>query len=49
VAGHLEALHKIWEWAKEKLTREEVNNKMLLVTDNHDKTTWLLAAVFLSN
>jgi hypothetical protein len=36
--GNLEALHKIWKWAKEKLTRGEINNKFLLGTDSERKT-----------
>ena len=31
---NLENLKKVWEWAKEKLTIEQINNKLLLVTDN---------------
>jgi hypothetical protein len=26
--GELETLQKFWEWAKEKLTTEEVNNRL---------------------
>ena len=25
---NLKLLHKIWEWAEEKLTTEEINNKL---------------------
>jgi len=36
--------NKYWIWANENLTREEVNNKLLLSTDNEGKTAWHLAA-----
>jgi len=29
-----EIFEKLWEWAKDKLTTEDINNKMLLGTDN---------------
>ena len=29
----LEILQKLWEWANENLTTEEINNKLLLVAD----------------
>ena len=31
--GNSEILQKVREWAKENLTTEEINNKLLLVTD----------------
>jgi len=37
-------LLNIWEFAEEKLTVEEINNKLLLGTDNRGKTAWHLAA-----
>jgi len=37
-------LQKVWEWAKEKLTTGEENNKFLLGTDNKGRTIWLVAA-----
>jgi len=37
-------LLKQWEWAKRKLTTEEINNEILLATDNDGKTIWHLAA-----
>ena len=39
--GKLEIVHKLWEWAKEVLTQEEVNN-MLLGKDTEKMTacTW---------
>ena len=35
---------KIWEWAEEKLTAEEINNKLLVATDNEGWTAWHNAA-----
>jgi endo-1,4-beta-D-glucanase Y len=37
-------MQKIWDWAKENLTREEMRNEMLLRTDNKGRTAWHLAA-----
>jgi hypothetical protein len=37
-------LQKVWEWANENLTREELNNKLLLSTDNEGMTAWSTAA-----
>ena len=42
--GNLEALQKLWEWAEEKLTTEEIKNKLLLGTDAEGRTAWYLAA-----
>jgi hypothetical protein len=42
--GSRETLHKIWEWAEEKLTKKQINNKLLLGTDNGGKTAWHWAA-----
>jgi len=44
--GNLEILQKLWEWAKEKLTTEEINNTLLLGTDNEGRTAWHLAAMW---
>jgi ABC-type dipeptide/oligopeptide/nickel transport system permease subunit len=41
--GHLETLQKVWEWAKEHLTTQEMNNNLILGTDNHGRTVWNLA------
>lgn len=41
--GKLSLLY-IWEWAKEKLTKEEINNKQLLATDQMGRTAWYVAA-----
>jgi len=37
-------LQIIWELAKENLTREEINNKLLLATDIMNRTVWHVAA-----
>ena len=37
VCCNLQILQKVWDWAKEKLTIEEINNKMLLPTDNGER------------
>jgi endo-1,4-beta-D-glucanase Y len=44
VSGNLETLKKIWEWTKEHLTIEEINNILLLSTDNYGRSVWNLAA-----
>ena len=31
--GRLGILQKVWEWANEKLTTEEIKNELLLATD----------------
>ena len=41
--GNSEILQKIWDWAKENLTKEEINNKLLLVTDEEGRTAWHIA------
>jgi len=42
--GNSEILQKLWEWAKENLTPEEINNELLLGTDKHGTTAWHIAA-----
>jgi hypothetical protein len=42
--GKFESLHKLWEWVKEKLTTEEISNKLFLGTDNKAMTDWHWAA-----
>ena len=42
--GNLHVLQEIWEWAKENLTNEEINNKLLLATDDMGRTAWHVAA-----
>jgi len=41
--GKLDILLQVWEWAEEKLTTEQKNNKLLLATDNEGMTAWYLA------
>jgi hypothetical protein len=36
-------LQELWVWAKEALTTEEINNEILLATDNDGKTVWHMA------
>jgi ankyrin repeat protein len=42
--GKLDVLLKVWNWAEEKLTTEELNNKLLLATDKEGWTAWHYAA-----
>ena len=42
--GNSEILQKLWEWAKENLTPEEINNELLLCTDKEGTTAWHIAA-----
>jgi len=42
--GNVQVLHKLWEWVEKKLTREEINNKLLLGTDLEGMTAWRWAA-----
>jgi hypothetical protein len=42
--GNLELLQTLWELAKEKLTPENLKNKLLLAKDNSGQTAWHLAA-----
>jgi hypothetical protein len=37
-------MQKLWEWAKENLTTEEIKNNLLLATDSDGKTAWDVAA-----
>jgi hypothetical protein len=37
-------MQKLWDWAKEKLTTEELKNEMLLHINNEGRTAWHLAA-----
>jgi hypothetical protein len=43
--GKLETLQIVWEWAKRKLTPEEIKNKLLLATDKEGNTALHLAAM----
>jgi len=38
--GRLEISQKIWEWANEKLTTEQINNKLLFATDSWEKLSY---------
>jgi len=43
--SNLEELQKVWEWAENKLTTEEIKkNKFLLGTDAEGRIAWHLAA-----
>ena len=42
--GQFRNIKKLWELAKENVTFEEINNKLLLGTDNEGRTVWHLAA-----
>jgi hypothetical protein len=42
--GHVETLQKVWEWAEQKLTTEEINNKLLFGTDYSGRTVLHVAA-----
>ena len=42
--GGLELLQKVWEWANEKLTSEELNNILLLATDDEGRNVFHMAA-----
>jgi ankyrin repeat protein len=44
----LHILLKVMEWAEEKLTKEEINNNLLLATDNEGMTA-LHVAAFVGN
>jgi hypothetical protein len=37
--GKIEPFQKVWGWAKKKLTTEEINNKLLLATDNMERSS----------
>ena len=42
--GLLDILQKIWEWAEEKLTTQNLNNELLLLLAVEGRTVWNLAA-----
>ena len=42
--GELDILQKMWEWAKEYLTTEEIQSKLLLPTDIFRGTIWHVVA-----
>jgi hypothetical protein len=41
--GHIEVLHKLWEWAKEVLAQEELKY-MFLPEYEFQRTAWHMAA-----
>jgi len=38
--GQLVILHKLWEWAKEVLTGDELNKTLFLAKDGDEITAW---------
>jgi hypothetical protein len=44
--GNIEVIKKIWEWAQEKLTTEEIKNEILLRKDDDGETAWKIAALW---
>ena len=36
--GNVETFQNLWEFPEENLTAEEINNKLLLATDNEGRT-----------
>ena len=42
--GHIEVLDKLWEWAKEVLTQEELNSMLFLDKDGDGKAAWHMAS-----
>jgi ankyrin repeat protein len=38
--GKLVEMKKLWEWAKEDLTTDEIKNNLLLDTDSNGQTAW---------
>jgi len=40
----LELLHIVWEWAKQVLTQEELNNYLNLAENISEATSWHMAA-----
>ena len=43
--GNLEILQQVWEWAKGKLTTDEINYELLLGMDSEGWTAWHVAAI----
>jgi hypothetical protein len=43
--GNLDILQKLWEWAKEKLATDVINNKLLLCTDDWGRPALHLGAM----
>jgi endo-1,4-beta-D-glucanase Y len=44
MCGNLMILQQVWDWAKENLTTDEINNKLLLGTNCEGMTAWHLTA-----
>ena len=42
--GNTDALEKPWGWAKDNLTQDELNNKLLLAKDVQGQAAWHRAA-----
>jgi endo-1,4-beta-D-glucanase Y len=42
--GIPELIQKLWDWAKQNQTTEEIKNKLLLGTESKGNTTWHVAA-----
>jgi len=42
--ANIDTLQKLWECPKENLTTEEINNILLLHTDNEGRTAWHVTA-----
>ena len=42
--GKLNVMQKIWKQAKERLTRGEIKNEILLVTDHEGRNVWYITA-----
>jgi hypothetical protein len=41
--GQIEVLHKEWEWAKDVLTPEELDN-VFLAKDGYERAAWHMAS-----
>jgi hypothetical protein len=42
--GHLKVLNKLWKWANQVLTQEDLKNKVFLAKDNYGTIAWRMAA-----
>jgi len=42
--GNLKVLKKLWEWAKKKLTKDEIKERVLFDTDKKGRNIWHLAS-----
>jgi len=41
--GKVEVLGKLWEWAKEFLTPQDISNNLFLYKDDSERTAWHVA------